>query len=52
MPSWTGDEAAEINAYIKSLQQKERQARIAGGEIDAALNDPRWMAISPSSTGG
>jgi len=43
-PAWSDDEKTEIEEYVGNLTENERKARVAGSEIDAALNDPRWRA--------
>lgn len=43
-PQWTPEDIADIDAFVSSLKPKDKKARIAGSEIDAAINDPRWMA--------
>ena len=34
------------------LKEKERRARFAGSEVDAALNDPRWLALRALASKG
>lgn len=45
-PQWTEEERADAKTFVGNLKEKERRARVAGSEIDAALNDPRWQALS------
>lgn len=44
LPSYSQEELDRIEAYVKGLTDNQRKARIAGAEVDAALNDPRWRA--------
>ncbi len=46
----------ELDALYKGLADNQRKARLLGREIEAALEDPRWMAdlddnIGPSHAG-
>ncbi|MBC7234304.1 MAG: hypothetical protein H5T69_00565 [Chloroflexi bacterium] len=43
-PVWEPEDVADANEFERCLSDQDRRARIAGSEIDAALNDPRWMA--------
>mgnify|MGYP001111364006 CR=1 FL=1 len=43
-PTWRSEDVADANAFAKSASPKEIKARVAGSEIDAAINDPRWKA--------
>ena len=40
---WSSEESESINRYVNNLPPYERKARIAGSEVDAALNDPRRL---------
>jgi hypothetical protein len=46
--TWPSDELAAIEAHVNALKPSQRQARITGTEIDAALNDPRWRILHSS----
>jgi hypothetical protein len=46
LPLWTKAEIEEIEQFARSLTETERQARILGSEVDAALNDPRWRVTT------
>jgi len=46
IPSFPQEELAEIDRYVHDLTANQRKARITGTEIDAALSDPRWMALT------
>jgi hypothetical protein len=43
-PAWGHEEQEDAQSFREGLSNKDLVARIAGSEIDAALNDPRWMA--------
>ncbi len=44
-PDWPEDVIADSVRYRDATPEKDQNARIAGSEIDAALNDPRWRAV-------
>ena len=44
-PEWPTDMCRELEAFYAGLSQGERDARLLGSEVDAALNDPRWRAL-------
>lgn len=44
-PRWTSEDIRQAKEYANALRAPQRQARVAGSEIDAALNDPRWAAL-------
>ncbi len=43
-PSWTFEEGEDAKAFAAGLKTNEIEGRMLGSEIDAALNDPRWLA--------
>lgn len=43
-PTWPEHEERAIKAYVADLTESQRRTRIAGSQLDAALNDPRWRA--------
>lgn len=44
-PKWNAVEEAEATAYVDGLTEGQRQQRInLASELEAALNDPRWLA--------
>jgi superfamily II DNA or RNA helicase len=43
-PDWSAEDIADATDYANRASEKERKARVAGSEVDAALNDPRWLA--------
>ncbi|MCS6801608.1 MAG: hypothetical protein RMM58_10880 [Chloroflexota bacterium] len=43
-PKWPDWLVEEIKEFINTLTPDQRQARLAGNEIQAALDDPRWVA--------
>jgi hypothetical protein len=45
MPQWTPEETASIESYFAGLNSQQRNTRLLGSQLDAALNDPRWKAI-------
>lgn len=45
-PNWTDTEREAIGHFIEQLPPKKQRARLLGSEIDAALADPRWEAIT------
>jgi hypothetical protein len=44
IPSWTKDELEDAGTFNSKLAQRQIDARILGSEIDAAIEDPRWVA--------
>ena len=44
-PHWPSEVSADSEQYRDETPEKDKSARIAGSEIDAALNDPRWRAV-------
>ncbi|GEM_PF-6338757 len=36
---------AEERAYVSGLTAGQREGRLLGKELDAALEDPRWKAV-------
>jgi hypothetical protein len=46
-PVWIDTEIEAINVFVESLNSSQRQARLLGSEVDAALDDPRWKAKFP-----
>jgi phage terminase Nu1 subunit (DNA packaging protein) len=45
-PEWPAELRRELDEFYRDLAPNQRQARLLGSEIDAALEDPRWVAIS------
>jgi len=45
-PVWPPDLEPEFEHYRRNATANQRKARMAGKEIDAALQDPRWVAVS------
>ncbi|GAI41184.1 unnamed protein product [marine sediment metagenome] len=45
-PEWHDDLQRELECFAESLTEGQRQARLLGSELDAALDDPRWKACS------
>jgi len=43
-PDWPADLRRELDSFDRGLTDNQRRARLLGGEIDAAIDDPRWMA--------
>ena len=44
-PNWPGDLCRELESFAKQLTGNQRKARLIGKELDAALDDPRWVAL-------
>ncbi len=42
-PTWNTSELELLSEFRQSLGESQRVARRAGSEVDAALNDPRWV---------
>lgn len=45
-PEWSAELRRELDDFYRDLAPNQRQARLLGSEIDAALQDPRWVVIS------
>ena len=45
-PDWSSDFCRELEEYANGLSEPRCRARLLGKEIDAALEDPRWLASS------
>jgi len=43
-PKWHFELRRELERFAKALTEGQRQARLLGSELDAALDDPRWKA--------
>jgi len=43
-PEWSPELYWESKAFVQHLSANQRKARLLGNEIDAALEDPRWLA--------
>ena len=43
-PEWTDDIQQMLLYFNAHITESQRKARILGNELDAALQDPRWMA--------
>lgn len=43
-PTWTPEEREEVVTFYNNLPPRKCEARRAGSEVDAAINDPRWKA--------
>jgi len=43
-PMWPADVEEDASRFAEDISPKDRVARIAGSEIEAAINDPRWAA--------
>jgi ribosomal protein L9 len=51
-PVWPADLLEEIAAFVNPLTPHDRQARVAlPASLDAAINDPRWLATVNLPTG-
>jgi len=47
-PDWAEWLVEELDEFARKVNAGERRARIAGSELDAALQDPRWAATDSS----
>lgn len=45
-PEWSPELCKELEEFASTLTENVRSARVMGSEIDAALQDPRWLAIT------
>lgn len=45
-PDWNPDLCQELQIYADQLTDNQRRARLLGTVLDAALDDPRWLADS------
>ena len=43
-PDWDLTQVQDLAEYVRHLSIGQRKARLAGSELDAALEDPRWRA--------
>ena len=43
-PTWDLETVPEARSYASGLTENQVNARLLGKELDAALDDPRWMA--------
>jgi hypothetical protein len=50
-PQWDEALRCEAEAYAANLTDSQRKARLMGKELDAALQDPRWLAPGVVSHG-
>lgn len=46
-PEWPADLVVELREQAKVMTPNDRKAIVIGGQIDAALQDPRWTAAMP-----
>jgi len=49
-PEWPEDLVRELSEFADNLTENRRRARVAGSELDAALQDPRWAAAMQLSS--
>lgn len=45
-PDWNSDLCQSLQNFADQLTDNQRRARLLGKELDAALDDPRWLADS------
>ncbi|MFI5379497.1 MAG: helicase-related protein [Tepidisphaerales bacterium] len=43
-PEWPEDLRCELAVWFAAITEGQHHARLAGAELEAALNDPRWVA--------
>jgi superfamily II DNA or RNA helicase len=44
-PEWPEALLEELREFLDRLTPNDRNARLLGSQLDAALDDPRWMAV-------
>ncbi|HRU07038.1 MAG TPA: hypothetical protein P5137_14825, partial [Candidatus Brocadiia bacterium] len=44
-PEWSSALCEELEGFAAELGEPQRRARLMGKELDAALDDPRWLAL-------
>ena len=42
-PEWPLDLCRDLESFVEGLTENQRKARLLGKELDAALEDPRWL---------
>jgi Helicase conserved C-terminal domain/SNF2-related domain len=47
-PEWDPKLCRDLESFAQTLTENQRKARLLGKELDAALEDPRWMADLPA----
>ena len=45
--TWTDRTRWELEQFMKALTPNDRQSRLTGSSLDAALADPRWISVEP-----
>ena len=43
-PEWSELLKDELKCFLEGLKPNDRNARLLGSQLDAALEDPRWEA--------
>jgi len=43
-PDWSLETQNELEQFVRSLSENQRSARLLGREVQAAIDDPRWIA--------
>ncbi|MCI0335700.1 MAG: SNF2-related protein [Planctomycetes bacterium] len=43
-PSWTEKQRAELDTFFEGLSENQRHGLLIGSELEAAIQDPRWVA--------
>jgi hypothetical protein len=43
-PEWSESLKDELKCFLEKLKSNDRNARLLGSQLDAALEDPRWEA--------
>ena len=43
-PAWPPEVEEDASRFVEDISNKDRDARLLGSEVDAAINDPRWAA--------
>jgi hypothetical protein len=45
---WDSELCRDLESFAQALSENQRKARLLGKELDAALEDPRWIADLPT----
>jgi superfamily II DNA or RNA helicase len=43
-PTWSDEQRAEFDAFYEGLSENRRHGLLIGSELEAAIQDPRWLA--------
>ncbi len=45
-PEWSESMKDDLKIFLEELKRNDRNARLIGSQLDAALEDPRWEAMN------